>query len=382
MRRKARQHMARRERISNALAHATITHPHYQRRDRLPKSGLSDGRPQSRRVWPFMYKSLMQKFRAVIVSPALADANNGNWQTARRWQTLLSPHCARIVRQWPDAQADNDQVMLALHARRSANSVQAWHAQRGQRGLGVVLTGTDLYHDITHDPQARQSLALARSLVVLQALGLASLPPEHQTKARVIFQSTRSRQTLTKSRRHLRVVMVGHLREEKDPLTLMAAARLLPPDSGILIDHIGTPLDAALGRAAQATQAQCPLYRWLGGLPHAATRQRIQRAHLLVHTSRLEGGAHVLMEAICSGTPVLASRIDGNMGLLGDDYAGVFEPGDAQGLADLLMACRTSDNGSALVAHLQHQCALRAPLFEPQAERAALHRWMQDLWTP
>jgi hypothetical protein len=33
------------------------------------------------------------------------------------------------------------------------------------------------------------------------------------------------------------------------------------------------------------------------------------------------------------------------------------------------------------VAHLQHQCALRAPLFEPQAERAALHRWVQDLWT-
>jgi hypothetical protein len=24
---------------------------------------------------------------------------------------------------------------------------------------------------------------------------------------------------------------------------------------------------------------------------------------------------------------------------------------------------------------------LRAPLFEPQAERAALHRWVQDLWT-
>jgi putative glycosyltransferase (TIGR04348 family) len=328
-----------------------------------------------------MYKSLMQKLRVVIVSPALADANNGNWQTARRWQRLLSPHSARIVRQWPDAQAGQDDVMLALHARRSADSVQAWHATHGQRGLGLALTGTDLYRDIESDLQAQHSLALASSLVVLQSLGKEALPSLHHSKTRVIFQSTGMRQALPKSQRQMRVVMVGHLREEKDPLTLMAAARLLPKGCGILIDHIGAALDPALGQAAQATQAQCPHYRWLGALPHPQTRQRIQRAHLLVHTSRLEGGAHVLMEAICSGTPVLASRIDGNLGLLGNDYTGIFEPGDAQGLADLLLACRDPQKHPGLMAHLGHQCALRAPLFEPQAERAALHRWVQDLWT-
>ena len=89
----------------------------------------------------------------------------------------------------------------------------------------------------------------------------------------------------------------------------------------------------------------------------------------------------MLMEAICSGTPVLASRIDGNVGLMGENYAGLFEPGDAQALVDLLLAYRSPQTGHSLVAHLQHQCALRAPLFEPQAERAALHRWVQDLWT-
>jgi hypothetical protein len=78
---------------------------------------------------------------------------------------------------------------------------------------------------------------------------------------------------------------------------------------------------------------------------------------------------------------VLASRIDGNVGLLGEDYAGYFEPGDAQALADFLLACRAPQTGHSLVAHLGDQCALRAPLFEPQAERAALHRWVQDLWT-
>jgi putative glycosyltransferase (TIGR04348 family) len=325
------------------------------------------------------YKQAMNPLRIAIVSPALADANNGNWQTARRWQRLLQPHHARIVRQWLDAQTDGDGVMLALHARRSADSIQAWHARHGQRGLGLVLTGTDLYRDIVHDPQAQRSLDLAHSLVVLQSLGVQSLPSQHQAKARVIFQSTGTRQTLPKTSRHLRVVMVGHLRAEKDPLTLMTAARLLLPDLGVRVDHIGAALDADLGQAAQATQAQCPHYRWLGAMTHHKTLQRIQRAHLLVHTSRMEGGAHVLMEAVCSGTPVLASRIDGNVGLLGEDYAGLFEPGDAQGLAHLLRACRAPQTGHALMAHLAQQCALRAPLFEPRAERAALHRWVQDL---
>ena len=40
----------------------------------------------------------MNPLRIVIVSPALADANNGNWQTARRWQRLLQPNQVRIVR--------------------------------------------------------------------------------------------------------------------------------------------------------------------------------------------------------------------------------------------------------------------------------------------
>lgn len=321
----------------------------------------------------------MQKRRVVIVSPALADANNGNWQTARRWQRLLSPHAARVVRQWPDALAEGDELMLALHARRSAESMHAWHRRHGARGLGLALTGTDLYRDIAHDALAQRSLALAASLVVLQPLGSQAVPAEFRAKTRVILQSTPALKTLPKTTRHLRALMVGHLRAEKDPLTLMAAARLLPADGGVLLDHIGAPLEPALGAAAQATQAQCPHYRWLGERPHGHTRQRIQRAHLLVHTSVLEGGAHVVMEAICSGTPVLASRIAGNVGLLGEDYAGLFEVGDAPGLARLLQSCRAAGHDNALMQQLARQCARRAPLFEPQAEQAALHLWVQAL---
>jgi len=199
-----------------------------------------------------------------------------------------------------------------------------------------------------------------------------------QHKALVIYQSTATRQTLPKTNRHLRAVMVGHLRDEKDPLTLMAAARLLPNDTAILIDHIGEPLDAQLGAAAQATALACPHYRWLKGQAHAATLNRIQRAHVLVHTSRMEGGAHVLMEAICSGTPVLASRMSGNVGMLGANYAGYFEVGDAAGLANLLRQCLPVHT-SPLMKTLQQQCALRAPLFAPLNEQRSLERLVEKL---
>lgn len=269
--------------------------------------------------------------------------------------------------------------MLALHALRSAPSIAAWAQTHPQRPLVVALTGTDLYRDIAHDPSAQRSLALAHRLIVLQDQAPWALPPEWRDKCRVVLQSSTQRQPLPKTRRHLRAVAVGHLRAEKDPLTLMAAARLLRPEEGIRIDHIGAALEPALGDAAQETARACPHYRWLGALPHGAVRQHIQRAHLLVHPSRLEGGAHVIMEAVCSGTPVLASHMAGNVGMLGADYAGYFPVGDAAALAGWLWQCRQDMvSGGGLLARLQAQCDQRAPLFDPRAEQAALLRVLRE----
>ena len=167
-----------------------------------------------------------------------------------------------------------------------------------------------------------------------------------------------------------------------DPFLMGMADRL-----GDLADdrepNVDGQIAAALGEAAQATAAQYPAYRWLGGLPHQATLRRIQRAHLLVHASRMEGGAHVVMEAVRSGTPVLASRIPGNVGMLGEDYEGYFDVGDAAGLAALLLRCRNemaASGASGLLARLQAQCAQRAPLFSPDTERSALLRLVDALW--
>jgi len=304
----------------------------------------------------------------VIVSPALAAANNGNWQTAQRYARLLKSACrVRIVQEWDESA--HDEVMIALHARRSYASIAAWHARHGAKGLVVVLTGTDLYRDIQQDTQARQSLAWAHTLVVLQSEGVQSLPETLRSKTVVIFQSTSTLKTLAKTERRLRAIMVGHLRSEKSPQTFFQAARLLQEQTSIHLQHVGGEHDTELAKQAHQTAAQCPNYIFFGAQSHSATRRLIQRAHVLVHPSVMEGGAHVVMEAICSGVPVIASDIAGNRGMLGAEYAGLFPVGDAQALAAMLIRFHTDPSFSR---HLQRQCAQRAPLFTATQEQERL----------
>ncbi len=316
----------------------------------------------------------MEKSEIVIVTPALVDANNGNWQTAHRWQRILSrAYRVRLCQAW---EGGNESLLIAMHARRSASSVAAWRSTHPGRPILLVLTGTDLYRDIARDESAKQSIRLADSLVVLNELGAQRLAPADQAKTRVILQSSSQRKALPRTDRHLRALMVGHLRSEKSPQTFFNAARRLIDRDDILLDHIGSALDPALGEQAQALMKQCPQYRWLGPLPHQAVRRRIQAAHVLVHPSRMEGGAHVVVEAVRSGTPVLASGIDGNIGLLGPDYTGYFPVGNDLALASLLESARDLPG---MLAGLKAECDARAPLFEPARERAAVQSLVASL---
>lgn len=317
----------------------------------------------------------------VIVSPFLGDANNGNWRTARRWQGFLAAlGKVRIVREWPDSLAEHDDVMIALHARRSSAAIAAWNQRRGSAGLAVVLTGTDLHRDIAVDASANASLRAARFLVVLHELGVASLPAEFQSRARTILQSAPAWSRLEKTSRRLNVIAVGHLRPEKAPETLFAAAKLLKLRNDIRITHCGGVLDPQLGEAAAATMRECPAYRWLGPQPHVLVRRAIQRAHLLVHPSRMEGGANVVIEAITCGTPVLASAIAGNIGLLGRDYPGYFPCGDGAALASQLQRLRDSQTATdGFLSELKAAVRDRATLFLPEHEQMAVRHLAQDL---
>ena len=313
--------------------------------------------------------------RVCIVSPALAAANNGNWHTAARWQGFLAPFADVEVVAVGAEDGDAD-LLVALHARRSAETIARWRARRPDAPLLLVLTGTDLYRDLDVDADARHSLECASRIVVLQEAALARLDAASRAKAVVIVQSAAALRA-GHSRRDAELVAVGHLREEKDPATLLRAVRLLAADATPpTIAHVGAALDERLAAEARATAASCPAYRWLGALDHAAARRTIARAKALVHPSRMEGGANVVIEAVRSGVPVHASRIDGNVGLLGSGYDGYFAVGDAGALAALARRFLADD---AFAGHLRDQCATREPLFRPAIERRAVRRVVGEL---
>ena len=286
---------------------------------------------------------------------------------------MLKGHCRiGIVGRWAGEPCD---LLIALHAKRSAASIAGFAAAHPDRPCIVVLTGTDLYRDIATDPAAQASLRTADRLVVLQEQGVAALPTQWRDKAVVIYQSARRLTPVPPSANGLKVVFVAHLRDEKDPSTLLRAATRLRERPQIRIDMIGDALDASLGDAVRQACADLPSLRWLGGLPRSRTRQLIRRAQLLVNCSRMEGGAHVILEAAQSGTAVLASRIAGNVGMLGASHAGLFDLGDDRALAALIE--RTADEPEFLKL-LRRETVARAEYFEPAAEQDSLRQLVTD----
>lgn len=314
----------------------------------------------------------MSKPHVLIISPALANANNGNWQTAKRWARFLHARYRVGIVPASDAALPEQapHALIALHARRSALALAEFCARFPEMPAIVVLTGTDLYRDIQDDRAAQNSLQLATRLVVLQEAGLLELTPDLRAKTSVIRQSAPAlvpKQPGNHARR-FKVTMIGHLRAEKDPATYMRAAlRIRLPQ--LRLTHVGAALDPALGALAASTAQAQPHYRWLGNLPHAQARQHLKRCDLLVISSLMEGGANVIIEALTSGVPVIASDISGNRGMLGADYAGYFPAGDDAALAALIERAAGDEE---FYARLQAQCRARAPLFSVAAEKAAV----------
>ncbi len=312
--------------------------------------------------------------KIALITPALHDANNGNWQTAQRWATMLNAvHSVDVAQTWDTLPLalDSYDAMIALHARRSAASVTAFATRCPAKPLIVVLTGTDLYRDIATDTCAQASLQHASTLVVLQAQGVFDLPAHVQHKAVTVFQSAPRQAHRSHSGQALEVCVLGHLRLEKSPETVFAVAqRLAMLDCAIRITHIGNALEERFGIMAERTQAAHPQhYRWLGGLSHADSVAQIAHSDVLLHPSAMEGGALAIIEAVQSGTAVIASRVAGHIGLLGHDYWGLFDWGDATSCATLLQRFA---NEPTFRAQLLAQCAMRSALFEPDIERQTL----------
>jgi len=275
-----------------------------------------------------------------------------------------------------DLPAGSFDLVVALHARRSAEAVRASRRLHPGRPIVVALTGTDLYRDIHEHAGARRSLALADRLVVLHPAASRALPRAFRDKARFIPQSAPPvAQARPRPRACFQIAVVGHLRDEKDPLRAALAARMLPPESRVRVVHAGAALDASWARAARAEERVNPRYRWLGEVSPRRARGWIASSHLMALTSRLEGGANVLGEALAAGTPIVASRIDCTAAILGADYPGLFDVGATRQLADLVLR---AEREPAFLRELARGCRQARPMLSPGRERAAWRSLLQE----
>jgi len=139
------------------------------------------------------------------------------------------------------------------------------------------------------------------------------------------------------------VTVVGHLRSIKDPLRAAKAVCDLPESSRIKLIQIGSVLEDSFEREVRKLEERNDRYHWKGELPRDETLRWIARSHVTINSSVLEGGAHVVSEAIACETPVVASEISGNVGLLGEDYPGYFPKKNTESLRSQLLRAEGDD---------------------------------------
>ncbi len=305
--------------------------------------------------------------RVEIVTPARAGSQHGNRVTAERWAALLGElgHTVSLTTSWSGEPVD---VLVALHARRSADAVRAYRCAHPRRLVVLALTGTDLYADLAVSLEAQESVQAADALVVLQGKAYDVLDPGLHARVHVIHQSVVPPARSAPPSPYLEVLLLAHLRAVKDPFLVVEALRLLSPSSRVRVTHLGAPMDAGSAQRADAAAAADPRYRWLGDVPREVALQRLADSDLLVLTSTIEGGANAVSEAVAAGVPVVSTRIGGSVGLLGEDYPGYVEVGDAAGLARVLEQVATDQT---FRAELTRQVQAHRHLFTPDLERQA-----------
>jgi putative glycosyltransferase (TIGR04348 family) len=294
-----------------------------------------------------------------------------------RWARVLRQlgHRVHITDRYDGSAAE---LMIALHAWRSADSIAAFHDLYPDRPLIVGLSGTDIHDYIDRDPgPTLRSLAYADRLVALQELARERVPRRFRGKVRVVHQSAVPlRHDRFGRRESFDVAVIGHLREVKDPFRAAEAARRLPASSRIRIVHLGAAETPTWAAAAKAEMAANPRYVWLGDKPRADVWRLLRRARALVLSSLSEGGANVISEAVAAGVAVLATRIDGSVGLLGRDYPGYFPVGDTEALVHLL---NRIERDAVFRNRLTRAIARRAHLFRPAREKAEWKKLIEEI---
>lgn len=305
----------------------------------------------------------------LLVNPASSYTKKGNHVTSERWVKHLENlgHSVTVI---PSYSGEEAEAVISLHAKKSAESIERFKKDYPDRPLVLALTGTDLYRDLDSSKKAQKSLDLADHFIVLQPKALDKLPEECRDKTHVIYQSLDNvpetgARPISADPDDFIVLTIAHIREVKDPLRVAYAVRELPQTSSVKAYLLGGVLEENLGDKASEEAETNDRFNLLGENDRRYTLQLLKGADLMVIPSKLEGGANVVTEAIACGTPILASDIDGNRGLLGD-YSGYFPVGNEKRLRQKILRCEQDDD---YYGNLMEQIRSLKSLADPDRER-------------
>ena len=307
--------------------------------------------------------------RIHIVTPGALGKSSGNRTTAVRWGRILDDlgHKVSIDGEWNGQQVD---LLIAIHAWRSADAIERFKAAHPERPLIVTLAGTDVYEFQTRDPQrVHRSMALADRLVGLHDRVSADIPARFASKIAIVLQSVEPHAApRSVARDRFDICVVAHLRDIKDPLRAAHACALLAPDSRVRVQLVGRAEEASWIERIDAQRRGNARFCYRGELCASEVRAVLRDAHCMVISSLNEGGANVVSEAIVAGCPIMASRVSGNIGLLGEDYDGYFDAANTDQLAALMAR---AERQPEFLAALERQIQALRPRFLPSAESAA-----------
>lgn len=265
-------------------------------------------------------------------------------------------------------------ALIALHAVKSFASVERYRTMHAQCRVAVAITGTD----VSGDPTVfRKCLERSDRVITLQSATACVLPKNVRSKVRIIEQSFVAPRLLPLPLEGtFDVCVIGHLRDVKDPFLLSQALQLLPAESRIRGQHFGGILTPDMRLQAIDQMRAVPRYRWFGELPRHKAIRAMARCRLLVITSKSEGGPSVVSEALACDVPILSTRVAGVTGILGNEYPGLYDVGDATALAALL---HQSETDAAFYATLKRACAAKKYLVSPEREKA-MWKTLLDEW--
>ncbi|MGK0186008.1 MAG: glycosyltransferase involved in cell wall biosynthesis [Verrucomicrobiales bacterium] len=318
-----------------------------------------------------------------VISPYPVELQTGNSVSARRIAARLKSAgiAATATFQAPDTESTG---IIAINAWRLRKTVQQFRTDNPRAPIIVVLAGSDLYGSKSEEEKNEtvRAMDIATALVVSQSAALDAIPNKFRAKSHVIAKSVDDLSSVTvtdacQDPNHFIAIVLSNLRSEKVPLLAGEALHFLPKPTTIRVHHYGEPIDPELAQQAELlTENSDGHYQWHGGIEHPQAMQALTDADAFINSSNFEGGANAVCEAIALGTPVLATDIPGNVGILGADYPGLFAKGDATALARLLSEC--AQRGTFL-ASLEAHCAALASSFAPEVETALWRRLIADI---